>query len=137
MPFTVNITNKHYTYIRIDNFISCMKIKYLFLAVVSSLLLVSSASAQMLIAGYYDGRFPSDSTSRAIEIYVSESFVYSDYRLQQETNGTGSSSDTWNNSISNISSTNSGRTHNETINPGFWFIFGDSTAKNLFDILLK
>ena len=77
-----------------------MKIKYSFLAVVSSLLLVSSASAQMLIAGYYDGRFPSDSTSRAIEFYVTESFVYNDYMLQQESNGAAdAASESWANSI--------------------------------------
>ena len=111
-----------------------MKIKpnYLSLIAVSSLLLVSSTSAQMRIAGYYDGRFPSASTTRAIEFYVSESFVYNDFRLQQELNGTGSSSDTWSNAVANISSTNSGRTHNETINPGFWFIFANSTGKDFF-----
>ena len=126
-------TNKHYTYIRIDNFISCMKIKYLFLAVVSSLLLVSSASAQMLIAGYYDGRFPSDSTSRAIEFYVTESFVYNDYMLQVEANGAAdAASESWQNAVSSIGNGNGIRNF-QTVNPGYWFIFSDTTARNLFE----
>lgn len=110
-----------------------MKIKYSFLAVVSTLLLVSSASAQMLIAGYYDGRFPSDSTSRAIEFHVSEGFVYNDYMLQIESNGAAdTASESWSNAVSTISSGNGIRNF-QTVNPGFWFIFSDSTARSLFE----
>ena len=110
-----------------------MKTKHSLLIALSSLLLASSASAQMLIAGYYDGRFPSDSTSRAIELHVSESFVYNDYMLQIESNGAAdTASESWSNAVSTINSGN-GIRHSQTVNPGFWFIFSDSTARNLFE----
>ena len=110
-----------------------MKIKYSLLIAISSLLLASSVSAQMLIAGYYDGKFPSDSTSRAIELHVSESFVYNDYMLQIESNGAAdTASEAWSNAVSNISNGNGIRNF-QTVNPGFWFIFSDSTARSLFE----
>ena len=110
-----------------------MKTKYSLLIAISSLLLASSVSAQMLIAGYYDGKFPSDSTSRAIELHVSESFVYNDYMLQIESNGAAdTASEAWSNAVSNISNGNGIRNF-QTVNPGFWFIFSDSTARSLFE----
>ena len=110
-----------------------MKDNYTLLIAIYSLILASSTSAQMVIAGYYDGRFPSDSTSRAIEFYVTESFVYNDYMLQVESNGASdTASENWSNAVSSISNGN-GIRHFETVNPGFWFIFSDLTARNLFE----
>jgi len=100
--------------------------------ILSLITLHTMAQADLVITGYYDGEFTSDSTSRGMEFYATRDLTLGNYEIQTEWNGESDGVAEWYTTVTTWG-TDGGLDSTDTLVAGsFLYLFDSLDAKNLF-----